>query len=281
MAAKCKSRVKYVDGATVMEIVPRCSPSYLPFTVSDIYTYASLRGMKLNSKKCKEMIINFMQYSPSPPSPLTVGCSVIERVVTYKLFIGVYISEDLSWNVHIEHIVKKANKRLYALRALKKSGLAIKQLVHVYCSIVRSVLEYACPVWAALPKYLDDAIESVQKRALRIILPNCHYDDALIKSGITALSQRREEACTNFIKRDILSSPVLEPLIPYVSIDSPYCLRSSERVPVRFVPKTKRFADYCTIKYQPVVILFSVMFSLLFSASNHIYIIIYLTVFIP
>ena len=174
--------------------------------------------MKLNSKKCKEMIINFMQYSPFPPGPLTVGGSVIERVVTYKLS-GVYISEDLSWNVHIEHIVKQANKRLYPLRARTKSGLTIKQLVQVYCSIVRSVLEYACPVWAAPPKYLDDAIESVQKRALRIILPTCHYDDALIQSGIAALSQRREEACTNFIKRDRLSSPVLKPLIPRVSIN--------------------------------------------------------------
>ena len=249
MAAKCKSRVKYVDDATAMEIIPWCSPPYLPFTVTDIYTYASLTGINLNSKKCKEMIINFMQYSPFPPAPLTVGGSVIERVVTCKL-LGVYISDDLSWNVHIEHIVKKANKRLYALRALKKSGLIITQLVQVYCSIVRSILEYACPVWAALPKYLEDAIESVQKRALRIVLPNCHYDDALIQSGITALSQRREEACINFIKRDCLSSPVLKPLIPCVSIDRPYCLRSGERVPVRLVPKTKRFADFCTIKFQ-------------------------------
>ena len=119
MAAKCKRRVKYVDDPTAMEIIPRCSPSYLPFTVSDIYTYAFLRGMKLSSKKCKEMIINFMQYSPFLPAPLTVGGSAIERVVTYKL-LGVYISDDLSWNGHIEHIVKKANKRLYALRALKK-----------------------------------------------------------------------------------------------------------------------------------------------------------------
>ena len=96
-----------------------------------------------------------MLYSPFPPGPLTVGGSVIESVVTYKL-LGVYISEDLSWNVQIEHVVKKANKRLYALRALKKSGLTIKQLVQVYCSIVRSLLKYACPVWAAQPKYLDD-----------------------------------------------------------------------------------------------------------------------------
>ena len=44
-------------------------------------------------------------------APVTVGGSVIERVVTYKL-LGVYISDDLLWNLHMEHIVKKANKRL-------------------------------------------------------------------------------------------------------------------------------------------------------------------------
>ena len=106
------------------------------------------------------------------------------------------------------------------------------------------------PVWAALPKYLEDTIESVQKEALRIVLPNCQHDDALIQSGITSLSQRREEACTNFIKCDCLPSPVLKPLIPCVSIDRPYCLRSGESVLVRLVPKTKRFADFCTIKFQ-------------------------------
>ena len=249
MAAKCKIRVKYVDDATAMEIIPRCSPSYLPFTVSDIYTYASLRGMKLNSTKCKEMIINFMQYSQFPLSPLLLGALSLKAF--YKL-LGVCISGDLSWNVHIEHIVKKANKRLFALRTLKKSGLTIMQLVQVYCSIVRSVLEYACPVWEALPKYLDDAIESVQKgpyaslcRTVTMTMPLFN-----LQSGITALSKRREEACTNFIKRDCLSSTVLKPLIPCVSIDRPYCLRSGERVPERFEPKTKRFADFCTIKYQ-------------------------------
>ena len=102
---------------------------------------------------------------------------------------------EITANIHIEYIVKKANGRFYALRTPKKSNLTTMQLVQVYCSIVRSVLEFACPVWAALPKY---AIEAVQKRALRIVLPNCHYDDALIQSGITAFSQRREEACTNF-----------------------------------------------------------------------------------
>ena len=149
------------------------------------------------------------------------------------------------------------------------------QLVQVYCSIVRSVLEYACSVWAVLSQYLDDATKSVQKRALCIVLPNCHYDDALIQSGIAVLYQRREEACINFIKHGCLSSPVLKPLIPCVSIDRPYRLRSGKRVPLCFVPKTKRFADFCTIKYYDQLWpFFSAIFFLLFSALNHIYIII-------
>ena len=60
-----------VYDATVMEFVPRLSPSSLNFTVSDIYSFASSRGMILNDKKCKEMYISFLQYCPFPPAPLT------------------------------------------------------------------------------------------------------------------------------------------------------------------------------------------------------------------
>ena len=134
-------------------------------------------------------------------------------------------------------------------KCVSKPSGANKQLVQVCCGIVRSVIEYAFPVWAALPKYLNDATESVQKRALRIVLPNCHYDDALIQSGITAVFQRWEEACTNSIKRDCMSSSVLKPLIPSGSIDRPYCLRLGKHAQVRFVSKTEWFADFCTIKY--------------------------------
>ena len=56
----------------------------------------------------------------------------------------------------------KALKRLYALCSLKKAGLSCDDLVLVYCSLVRSVIEYASPVWAALLLYLEDLLESIQ-----------------------------------------------------------------------------------------------------------------------
>ena len=36
----------------------------------------------------------------------------------------------------------------------------------------RSVLEYASPAWAGLTQYLSDQIESIQKRAHKIIFPS-------------------------------------------------------------------------------------------------------------
>ena len=102
---------------------------------------------------------------------------------------GVHVSHDLSWNAHVEHIVTKACKRLYALRLLRKSGVACADLVSIYCALIRSVLEYAAPVWAALPLYLDNLIESVQRKALRI----------MYQSGLKTLNERRKEICTNFI----------------------------------------------------------------------------------
>ena len=44
-------------------------------------------------------------------------------------------------------------------------------LVRIYCSFIRLVLEYASPVWAALPEYLVSTLESIQKMALKIFFP--------------------------------------------------------------------------------------------------------------
>lgn len=69
----------------------------------------------------------------------------------------------------------------------------------MYSSLIRSVLEYASPVWANLPEYLSLLIEGVQKKALEIIFPGLPYSDALVRCGLRTLSDRRALACTKFI----------------------------------------------------------------------------------
>ena len=46
--------------------------------------------------------------------PINIGYMEVERVRTYKL-LGVIISDDLKWNAHVEYVIAKAAKRLYAL----------------------------------------------------------------------------------------------------------------------------------------------------------------------
>ena len=81
------------------------------------------------------------------------------------------VSDDLKWNAHVEYVIAKAAKRLYALGLLKRAGAMPKDILKAYLCNVRSVLEYAAQVWQDIPAYLSDAIASIQRRALRILFP--------------------------------------------------------------------------------------------------------------
>ena len=90
-------------------------------------------------------------------------------------------------------------KRLYALCSLRKAGLNCDDLVLVYCSLVRSIIECASPVWAVLPAYLEDLLESIQRKALRIIFGKIECADAMAKASVDTFKARRVVACQKFI----------------------------------------------------------------------------------
>ncbi len=194
-----QGRIKYVDDTTALEIISRCSESLLPKIVDGMCNYAVNRGMELNPKKCKEMKISFLKYDLLPNDPIYISGKQVEKVQSFKL-LGVVITNDLTWNNHVNYIIKKANSRLYALRQLKKAGLNHRNLLLVYCSFVRSCLEYASPVWSDLTAELSNLIESIQRRALRIIHPSFSYEDALVCTGLETLSERRHNCCLKFIE---------------------------------------------------------------------------------
>jgi len=85
----------------------------------------------------------------------------IDRVNEFKL-LGVIITADLSWDSHVAYMLRKVAKRMYCINYLVRAGLPTSDILCVYCSIIRSVLEYACPVWhPGLTKKLSKDIEQV------------------------------------------------------------------------------------------------------------------------
>ena len=102
--------------------------------------------------------------------------------------------------------------------------------VMVYSSLVRSILEYECVVFAALPQYLSD---SLQKRALAIIFPGSTYSEALNLAGISTLQDRRSAACHEFIAQLNPDNPVYKLVasrLESTSASAHYSLRSRDTV---------------------------------------------------
>ena len=82
------------------------------------------------------------------------------------------------WNNHADLIVNEASKKLYSLRILCRAGVAQDNILKVYLSTVRPVIEY--DDGRLIPDYLSDVIERVQRRALRKIYPEAEsYTEAL------------------------------------------------------------------------------------------------------
>ena len=207
----------------------------------DIWT--NQNDMRLNSEKCKEMIIDFSRnYSlTSFIQSVTIGEQVLERVEHAKM-LGVTISNNLTWSKHVDNIVSKAGKRVYMLYQLKRAGISQNDLVKIYVSIIRPVLEYACPVWStSLPTYVSDAIEMIQKRVLRSIHPGLQYDDILVLVGLQSLKKRRDNICKPYFNRLKRNTHRLNHLIPerrYVH----YSIRNANVYPIP-VTRTDRYKN--------------------------------------
>ena len=69
------------------------------------------------------------------------------EVVEETKLLGVILRNDLSWSSNTNYMVKRANKKLWSLKRLRKLGANNKDLVDVYCKQVRSILEFSVSAW--------------------------------------------------------------------------------------------------------------------------------------
>lgn len=191
---------KYIDDITITECIHPNQMSKMPHAIDLIKSWSDKNHMKLNSKKTKEMLITFQQ-KPHLTQALHVNNTVIERVNHFKI-LGIWISDDLTWKHHINHLHTKASPRLYYLKQLRRCGLPIHDLVKYYRAIIRPLFEYASPVWHSSLTITDsETLEQIQRRALKIILPNTSYDSALQITQLQLLSTRRDTISKQFFNK--------------------------------------------------------------------------------
>ena len=93
--------------------------------------------------------------------------TVLQTIPSAK-YLGVTISDDLSWSPHIDLIIKKANQTLGFLKWNIKVQVHNQDLKSTaYKTLVRPQLEYASTVWSPHTATNIAKVEAVQRRAAR------------------------------------------------------------------------------------------------------------------
>ena len=119
--------------------------------------------------------------------------SHLEHVQSHK-HLGLILSSDLGWSLHINNIVNNAYRRTGVLKKLK-FVLGRSTLAKMYIAFIRPLLEYASDVWDGCTVFQVDLLEKVQLHAARIVtgLPIISSRESLyLETGWEPLSNRRE-----------------------------------------------------------------------------------------
>ena len=169
--------------------------------LNNVVEWSSANNMELHEKK-------FEYLSYRTPSNKTInealpfqlnitnyttpsGVEVARKHLVRDL--GVYLSDDFSWTPHINKMVDSARKvASWALGVFKTRSKDV--MLQLYKSLIRSKLEYCCPLWN--PSLVKDiqAIEDVQRFfTIRISgMSHLSYWDRLIALNLRSLQRRRE-----------------------------------------------------------------------------------------
>ena len=122
-------------------------------------------GMSFNPSKCNIMHVSMKK---NPWNHIyTLKDTELEPVndVTY---LGVTLSNNLSWHKHIAKIAAKGNKALGFIRRNIQSA-SVNTKAMAYQALVRPITEYASLVWCPHQKEHIQELEMVQRRAARFV----------------------------------------------------------------------------------------------------------------
>ena len=185
----------------------------LQVQLDSLHAFASSKLLKIKEKKSNVMKFNFSRNYDFPPELVISGFNDQLEVIRETKLLGIILTDDLKWAANTDYICKKAYKKMWSLRRMKKLDLEPLVILDVYIKEVRSVMELAVPAWhSGLTLKQSADIERVQRVAVHIILSDCNtgksdftYGMGLATLNLEPLSVRREKLCHTFANKTLKS----------------------------------------------------------------------------
>lgn len=194
--------------------------------------------LNLNISKCCS--ISFYRGNKKFITQYQINNSTLS-CVTFVKDLGVTLTEDFRFNVHISNITSRAFKLIgFISRNCKDLSVNTSRLI--YCTLIRSILEYASIVWSPYQGIYIDAIERVQNKFLRICAFKLNYtienhDYQVIRNqlGLKCLTDRRQMFDLCYIYNIIHGSVSCPELLQIIQLHiPPRALRNNELFHIPF-----------------------------------------------
>ncbi len=137
--------VKFADDTAVIGLTSDNDETAYSEEVSTLTKGCQENHLSLNIDKTKELVVDFRRLSREH-TPITIDKTPVERVNCFK-FLGVHITEDLTWSAHTDAVLKKTHQCLFFLRRLMKFGMSPSILRTFYTHTVESILTGCITTW--------------------------------------------------------------------------------------------------------------------------------------
>ena len=146
----------YECGPTLNEVM-----NNLETTTEKIFEWFSFNNLRANASKC-HLLLSFYQ-----PVPVNIKGSITESSNCEKL-LGIHIDSNFSFEYHINRICCKASRKFQVLSRIAKYISEDKKRM-LFKSFIISQFNYCPIVWMCHGKGLNNKINNIHKRALRIV----------------------------------------------------------------------------------------------------------------
>ena len=110
LQTKCDS-YKYVDDTCIVYTGSDSQAPNLQEAADAAYLWIIQNDMKINKSKTKELVIDFSKTRTNFPT-IRIDGTDTQRVTEAKI-LGITITSNLTWDIHVDEITRKAGKRLF------------------------------------------------------------------------------------------------------------------------------------------------------------------------
>ena len=156
-------------------------------------------GMKVNTQKTNLLCMNDAQSYTAKAFFKDKDDNMVQSADTMRI-LGFTLARKPGVKTHVAELRRRIRSRTWALRDLKKSGFDEDELLHVYTTMMRPVVETNAVVFhSSMSKEQAEQLEKQQIQALKHIYGEQHSARVLMnKSGLDTLAERRTKRCKKF-----------------------------------------------------------------------------------